>query len=497
MRETNIKQTETKGALNRCLGLKETITITVGTVIGVGLFTVGASVVGNLGAGVIFATLLALLVSIYPSLLYAEMGAALPGAGGTYQYATAAFGRPVGILAGLHFIISMVAVTSGEAMAFSFYFRTLLDALHIPLPISDTTVAVIVIALFILLAIAGVEMTGRMQNAFMFFFWGVTFVWLCTMIPHLQLTHFSSSFLQETSISAILPCVAMVWWCFAGFETCCAMGEEIKYPQINLPRALKLAPFLVFSVNALFQWVLVNIVPPSQLSLLVDAAAPYAEGMRLAGVLGFPLILLCLGIAFGGDFSTLNAGITAPARYLYTMAREGAFPKIFATLHPKRNTPIVAIFTLGAVIISLIITNSLIYVASLSLFSTLLYYIIGMASALKLRYKYPNLKRPYKAKGIVVGAPISILFFTVMMTQLEKNAIISGVILTFLGLAIVFFNKKVKKPKETITNYPLISPGKEERIKMDKEYLIWKVITTIVTVFTVGLFVFSFLVGSF
>ena len=55
--------------LKRCLGLQETITMTVGTVIGVGLFTVGANAVGEMGPMVLFATLSALLISIYPALL--------------------------------------------------------------------------------------------------------------------------------------------------------------------------------------------------------------------------------------------------------------------------------------------------------------------------------------------------------------------------------------------------------------------------------------------
>ena len=69
-------------SLRRQFGLREAITITVGTVIGVGLFTTGGNIVGLMGPAVIIATLVAMLVSIYPALLYAEMGAALPYAGG-------------------------------------------------------------------------------------------------------------------------------------------------------------------------------------------------------------------------------------------------------------------------------------------------------------------------------------------------------------------------------------------------------------------------------
>ena len=328
-------------SLKRCFGIRETITINVGTVIGVGLFTLGANVVGLLGPWVFLATLLALGVSIYPSLLYAEMGGALPYAGGTYQYAALGLGRPFGVLAGWNFIISMVSVASGEALAFAFYLRTLFRALGAALPVSDRAVACLALAGFLLLALRGAEWSGRLQNGFLFFFWGVALVWVCSMAPQLRFSYFSAG--PEVTAGGFWPSVALVWWCFAGFETCCAMGEEIKYPQVNLPRALFLAPFLVFAVNGLFQWVLVCVVPPDGLAALAGAAAPYAKGMELAGVTGFPLVLLCLGIAFGGDFSTLNASVSAPARYLFTMARDGILPAAFARVHPKYHTPYVSI----------------------------------------------------------------------------------------------------------------------------------------------------------
>ena len=83
MSQENLSNSAGPSCLKRSFGMREAVTITAGSVIGVGLFTTGSNVVGNLGIEVIFATLLALLVSIYPALLYAEMGAALPYAGGT------------------------------------------------------------------------------------------------------------------------------------------------------------------------------------------------------------------------------------------------------------------------------------------------------------------------------------------------------------------------------------------------------------------------------
>ena len=77
--------------------------------------------------------------------------------------------------------------------------------------------------------------------------------------------------------------------------------------------------------------------------------------------------LLALGVAFGGDFSTLNASIAVPPRYLFTMARDGSLPAVFAKLHPKYRTPYVAVITLGVLTVALVATSTLDYIASLLL----------------------------------------------------------------------------------------------------------------------------------
>ncbi len=491
-----------KEGLKRTFGMREAVTITVGTVVGVGLFTTGANVVGMMGSTVIIATFVAMLVSIYPALLYAEMGAALPYAGGTYKYASIGMGKPFGMLAGWNFIISLVSVTSGEALAFSFYFKTFMGAIGLEIgggAASDVIIACVVVVLFMILSVGGVEITGRLQNGFMFFFWGVAIIWFLMMIPNVGLSNFVEipSYV-DFSAGGFIGMVALIWWCFAGFETCCAMGEEIKYPHINIPRALFLAPFIVFAVNAIFQWFLVGIVPTEQLSQISEASAPYAEAMSIAGIIGFPLIMLAAGIAFGGDFSTLNSSISVPPRYLFTMARDGAMPKIFAKIHPKYKTPYVAILTLGVLTVLLIATNSMIYIASLSLFADLFYYIIGIVACMFLRKRKPDLARPYKAPAVMIGAPISAIIYIVMLTQLETEALQTGIIWCIAGL-VIFFACQAKYGKSSDDDIDVqiiehIDPPAEEKAKMDKEFKIWSIVVAIAVCIAIALYIIPFLV---
>ena len=332
-------------ALKRSFGMREAVTITAGSVIGVGLFTVGSNIVGLMGPSVIFATIVALLISVYPALLYAEMGAALPYAGGTYQFASVGSGAQQAFLpAG---IISLVAVTGGEALAFSYYSRRCFLRLASrcrfpmsPLPLSSPPASSSPTS-------AASKLPGDCKTVYVLFLGRSG-----DLVSHHDPQHQSplfrtgTSFLPKDGQMSFAASVCMIWWCFAGFEACVAMGEEIKYPRINIPRALFLAPFVVFAVNALFQWFLIAITPVESLASLATAQAPYADAMKAAGILGLPLALLAAGVAFGGDFSTMNAAIATIPRYLFTMARDGVMPSIFAKTS-RFQTPHVAIITLA------------------------------------------------------------------------------------------------------------------------------------------------------
>jgi APA family basic amino acid/polyamine antiporter len=274
------------------------------------------------------------------------------------------------------------------------------------------------------------------------------------------------------------------------------MGEEIKYPHINIPRALFLAPFIVFAINALFQWFLIGIVPTENLGLIAEAAAPYADGMSAAGILGFPLFMLAVGIAFGGDFSTLNASIAVPPRYLFTMARDGVMPRFFAKVHAKYQTPFIAIIVLGLLSIILNLTN-IVYIASLSLFADLFYYVIGIAASLGLRIRQPGLRRSYKAPGIMIGAPLSVVIYIIMMTQLDQLAFITGLVWCALGLVIYFVCRGIyqKAGDEAIRDQvmSLEEPTGEEKARMDREYQVWRVLVAAAVIIAIALYVVPYL----
>ena len=260
----------------------------------------------------------------------------------------------------------------------------------------------------------------------------------------------------------------------------CTLGEvmRVALPSLMKPSGHGEEEFAADEFRPRREWFVAlagEALTADGLAAVAESSAPYAEAMMSAGILGLPLALLALGVAFGGDFSTLNASIAVPPRYLFTMARDGSLPAVFAKLHPKYRTPYVAVITLGVLTVALVATSTLDYIASLSLFADLFYYVIGMVACLGLRRKLPDLKRPFKVRGMVPGAVISIVIYLVMMTQLDTDALVTGVIYCVVGLVIYGVCAKVYGTRAIDVNavQDTSEPTPAERAKMDREFHIW------------------------
>lgn len=467
--------------------------MTIGTVIGVGLFTCGSSQVGLVGPWIILFTLGGLIISIWPCFIYGEMSAMLPEAGGTYNYAKHGLNRIWANVAGWQYIVSVVAIGAGETLAFSNYFKILLGELGINIQnIDSRIIAVALVAIFLVLNYFGIEFSGRAQTVFVFFFWGCSILWFIYMIPRVHIEYFGGIGIDKLPpFNDIMYIFGLVWWCYTGFETCVSMGGETRYPQYTLPRALKISIFLIFAVNALFQWFLVGLVPHNLYHFISTSDAPYAQALKAIGMTGFPIILLCVGIAFGGDLSTINPGIAAPARYIYAMAYDHTLPVVLGKIHPKYKTPYIAVIVVGVINFILIATGSISYIASVSLISLAVCYIIGCLSYLGLKKKYPDLKRTYKAPAGVFGCWFTIAVYIVMLAFADKTALFTAAIIAAVSVIYAVMmarNHQGEIPSIQEEVGEIEEPNPVEKKKIDKEYSKWRIITIIITTIALGIY---------
>ena len=491
--------------LERTIGLAECVTITAGAVIGVGLFTVGSQIVGLMGGTVIIASLISFILVLYPSAMYGELGAALPLAGGTYSFAKRAINYPVAVFESWNYTLAQIGIGASEAMAFSNYFVRLLNALGMNVPVSDDSYSVIALfrgecdvptflwvtlpaiglfVLFTLISYRGLEMNGKTQNFFMFFFWACSLVWVATVIGKVDVsgvTEMVAGVGVPTEINAFAQAVLLVLWCFFGFETIVGMGSEIKFPQLTIPRALLISPFCVLAVNLVFQWFLCTLTPAENIPALYEAAAPYAAAMEYAGIVGLPLVILCLGITLGGDFSTMNPCIAGPARYIYIMATDGNFPKYFGKVHPKFKSPARAVVLCGILGVFFILSGSIKIVAMMCAYNQIQCYIIGYWSFLALRRKEPELKRPFKVPFGTFGAWFSIIMFAILLIlAYDPVAIWYNIVWDILAIAYyVIFVRKRPIPQDAIDAEAIalatVDPTPEEKKVLDAQYKRWRI----------------------
>lgn len=492
-------------SLVRELGMAECVTITGGAVIGVGLFTVGSSQVGLAGSSIIVASIISLLLVLWPSMIYGELGATLPLAGGTYAYAKRAINWPVAIFCSWHYTLAQIGIAGGEALAFANYLNQLIWALGAPdtFMIDPRISACALMILFTVINYRGIEFSGKLQNAFMFFFWGASTVWFIMELKNIDFTHYTSVFGGlPTEFTAFAKLIVMVWWCFAGFETVAGMGSEVKFPQINIPRALTISPFVVFAVNSLWQFFLVGITPVEKLGILVASDSPFVDGMKAAGIVGFPVILLCLAVTLGGDFSTMIPCTGGAARYMYTMALDGCFPKVFSKVHSKFKSPHISIITVGIVGCLFILTNSIVIVSAMCAFSQMLCYIIGYVSYLMLYKKEPDLDRPYHAPAGKFGAWVSIIAYAALsILAIDWSAIWYNLGLSVLCVIYLVFGviKPKKQPPQEAVDVELLAmktrkPTAEEQAELDAQYKRWKTISFCAAGLGVIVFAIGFIV---
>lgn len=509
--------------LSRSLGLAECVTITAGAVIGVGLFTVGSQIVGLMGGTVIVASVISFLLILFPCAMYGELGAALPLAGGTYSFAKRAINYPVAVFESWNYTLAQIGIGASESMAFSNYFVRLLNALGFNVPVDDNNYslidffsgnvdaslflwkiipAILLFILFTAISYRGIEMNGKTQNFFMFFFWACSLVWFATVIAKADfsgITEMVAGVGIPAGVNAFAQAVLLVLWCFFGFETIVGMGSEVKFPQLTIPRALLISPFCVLAVNLLFQWFLCALTPAENVPDLFTAAAPYASAMQYAGIVGLPLIILCLGITLGGDFSTMNPCIAGPARYMYIMSQDGNFPKYFGKVHPKFNSPHRSVVLCGILGVFFILSGSIKIVAMMCAYNQIQCYIIGFWSFLALRKKEPDLKRPWKCPAGTFGAWFSIVCFAILLIlAYDPVAIWYNVGWDVLAiLYYVIFVRKRPIPQEAIDLEQLslatAAPTADEKTKLDKQYKKWRIGAYCFAGIAILLFVISWL----
>ncbi len=420
--------------LARILNRRDLTFLTVGTVIGSGIFLVPASVLRSVEGSAGLALLVWVaggILSLLGALTYAELGAMNPAAGGLYVYIRDAFGRFAAFLFGwtLFFVISTGTVAT-LAVAFATYLREIV-------PLSELAGRAVSVGMIALLT--GVNIRGTRQSADLtnwttaikagsIVLMSAVLLWLgrgwSAAAPAADGGRSTTTLLSGFGLGMIA-----VLWAYEGWQYPTYSAGETKNPQQDFPRALFAGVMILIAL-----YLLANV---AYLAALGPAAAAQSDSIAaaavgaLVGPAAAKLVALAIMISI---FSAANStALTAP-RVFYAMARDRVFFAKLAEIHPRFRTPAVAILASGvwATVLTLAIgtfEKLLTYVV----FIGWIFYGLAAASVFVFRYRLPALERPYR----VPGYPMTPALFIAAAIGLVANQIWAQPWDSLKGLAVV------------------------------------------------------------
>jgi APA family basic amino acid/polyamine antiporter len=417
--------------LRRSLGFTDLMLITIGTVIGSGIYLVPSVVLRQTGGntGLAFTVwAVAGFLSLLGALTYAELGAMKPEAGGLYAYLRDAFGPLPAFLYGW---ASFLVIASGSIAALAVAFANYLTPL-LPFRVPGAVISVLVIVIVAALNVRGTRGSATVQN------WTTAAKFGVLLILSLVLALRGTGGAGSAATPAPLPNVSFaagigaamiaVLWAYEGWQYVTFSAGEAKDPQRTFPRAISIATFLLIVLYLVANLGYVRALGPDAAANSQRIAAD-AIGTILgpvAGVVVTTLILVSI-------FSALNGLVLTAPRMYYAMARDGVFFRRLATVHPRFATPAFAIITLTAWAALLAASGTFTQLLTYAVFTGWIFYALGALAVMALRRSAPNAVRPFR----VPGYPVTPLLFVIAAVLLVVNTIVTQPGISSIGLGFV------------------------------------------------------------
>lgn len=443
--------------LARTIALRPAILLVVSGIVGSGVFKKVAPMAAELGSPtlVLGCWIAAGIVSLAGALTYAEMAGMFPQSGGEYVYFKHVYGRLFAFLYGWGaFTVMRTATIAALAHVFGQSLLSLTGWPNNSVEVAVKWVATLLIALLSLLNYRGIRFAEGLSRTLIYLtFLAVGIIaFLGFTAESGSLSHLTQSMpvQHNTTYGSLLGSLVVAslgaFWGYEGWNQIGYIGEEIKNPQRNLPIALTIGTSIVIGLYVLLNAVYVYVLPIDSLAQLATTPGKIAavEVVRqAAGWIGATFISVLILITTS---NSTNASILMPARVFFAMARDGLFFKAAATIHPRFQTPSVAILFQAGWSIILVWSGSFDQLTDMLVFASFLFYGATALGVILLRHNQPTRERPYR----VIGYPLVPLFFCgccvllVIMTLINqpREALIGlGLIATGLPFYAVWRNR--------------------------------------------------------
>ena len=336
--------------LTRTLGLTQSTAINMIDMVGIGPFVTIPFVIGAMnGPACLVAWLLGALLSFCDGMIWSELGAKWPQAGGSYKFLQNLFPGKKGILMSFLYIwqtsIQAPLVIASGAIGFAQYFSYLV-------PLEAWQQKMISGALVILLTFMLYRKISDVGKISVALWIGVlvTMAWLIfagfTNFNAAQAFDFSSSptWFSALFFAGLGQATIKTVYCYLGYYNVCHIGGEIKDPEKNIPRSIMISITGIATIYLLMQIAVLGVIPWQEAKDSQFIVSTFFE--RIYGpTAGIVATILILWIALASLFAVMLGYSRIP----YAAAEDGNFFRVFAKLHPTKNFPHVSLLFLGTV----------------------------------------------------------------------------------------------------------------------------------------------------
>jgi fructoselysine transporter len=433
-------------ALKRRLTLLQATAINMTDMVGIGPFITLPMVISMMnGPYFLYAWLAGAVLSIVDAMVWSELGAAFPKAGGSYNFLKETYGKEgLGKMMSFLFVwqtmIQAPLVIASAAIGFAAYFSYLI-------PVSTIMAKVIsggVVIAIVLLLYRKIEDIGKISVLL----WGAVLLTLFFIIgggiSHgnflAPIKHINDGLTMNYAfIAAIGFASVKSVYSYLGYYNVCHLGGEIINPSKNIPRSMFLS---IAGIAVLYLMMNISVVSVVPWNVAKDSQFVISVFMQqLAGAMAAKVITcLILLVAFASVFSATLGYSRIP----YAAAADGAFFKVFAKLHPTGHFPYVSLLVLGGIafVFSLLFKLSDVISAILAM-RILIQFISQAIGLLLLRKARSKQEFPYKMPLFPLPVYLAVIMWAGILISTGLTMVLGGLIAIATGTVVYFIKAKV------------------------------------------------------
>ena len=433
--------------------------------------------IGLAGSSVILAFILNAIITLFTAMGYAELGSAMPEAGGGYLWVREGLRRPNAFISGWMAWLAHIIAGSLYAVGFGSFFISFLQLTNI-LPLEslfgiiplDKLTAVAVVVAFTFINIKGASETGKVGTVITLVQLGtivsIIIAGLWTMSSHPN-DDWQSNFTDflPMGLGGLVAAMGLTFIAFEGYEIIVQTGEEVKNPKRNIPRAIFISLALVVIMYCLIAFVSIGAIFPDM---------PSWQFIGLHGELGImkaaesfmpygAFIVLAGGLV--STLAALNATTFSSARVAFAMGRHYNLPHRLSAIHPKFKTPYVSVILSSIIMAVMAYALPLEDIAHASAVIFLLLFTQVNLAVISIRRMYGDkLDYGYKTPFFPYVSIIGIVLMVGLAVYLLITAPFSWAI-TVLWVLVGFFIYRIFTFKKEVEHYSptITSEGNLER----------------------------------